>query len=211
MSRLLTDNLVYDGFEVDAAGDVAEALAKVQSFAPHLVLLDLMLRGGDGFDLCRELATRPARPPVIILSARGQKEDKVRGLNVGADDYVTKPFDLEELLARIHAVLRRQDAPQGPLVLGDVTVDFGKLKAFRGGSELSLSHREFRVLQYLAERPGRIVSRDELLQAVWGYREAPLTRAVDISIARLRRKIEPNPHHPLYIRTMHGDGYSLTP
>jgi len=211
MARLLHDNLVYDGFAVARASDASEALRQVQTFTPDLVLLDLMLPGGDGFDICRELSGRVPRPPLIILSARSQKEDKVRGLNLGADDYVTKPFDLEELLARIHAVLRRRESSVSQVTLGRVVVDFARHTATRDGAELTLSHRELHVLQYLAERAGKVVSRDELLQAVWGYREAPLTRAVDIAVARLRRKIEPDQRHPRFIRTMHGDGYSLTP
>ena len=211
MARLLHDNLVYEGFAVARAGDAPEALRQVQVFAPDLVLLDLMLPGGDGFEICRELSSRVPRPPVIILSARSQNDDKVRGLKLGADDYVTKPFELEELLARIDAVLRRRESPVSQVTLGDVKVDFVRRTATRGGVPLTLSHRELQVLHYLAERAGKVVSRDELLKAVWGYRDAPLTRAVDIVVARLRRKIEPDPRHPRFLRTMHGDGYSLIP
>jgi DNA-binding response OmpR family regulator len=211
LARVLCDNLVYDGFAVERTADAPGALAMVRSFVPDLVLLDLMLPGGDGFEVCRELAGRPSRPPIVILSARGRQQDKVRGLRLGADDYVAKPFDLEELLARIHAVLRRGESRLERLALGDVVVDFQKKAAWRSGSELPLSHRELQVLQHLAERAGRVVTRDELLQAVWGYRETPLTRAVDIAVARLRRKIEPDPRHPRFIRTLHGDGYCLTP
>jgi DNA-binding response OmpR family regulator len=211
LAGVLSDNLVHDGFQVECATDSRAALSRVETFAPDLVLLDLMLPDGIGFEICRTLSTRVRRPPVIILSARGHTDDVVRGLNLGADDYVTKPFDLQELLARIHAVLRRRESSLGPLKMGEVLVDFQRHQAMRQGALLSLSHLEMQVLHYLAERPGRAVSRDQLLQAVWGYRDAPVTRAVDISIARLRRKIEPDPRRPRYIRTLHGDGYCLTP
>jgi len=211
MARVLRDNLVYDGFLVECASDGPEALARVQTFSPDLILLDLMLPSTDGFEICQALSVRPARPPIIILSARGQQDDKVRGLKLGADDYVTKPFALEELLARVHAVLRRTETKIEPLVLGDVVIDFKAQRATRKKAALELSHKEYQVLQHLAERAGKVVSRDELLQAVWGYREAPLTRTVDIFIARLRRKIEPDPRRPRFIRTSHGDGYCLTP
>jgi DNA-binding response OmpR family regulator len=205
LARLLGDNLRYEGFLVERARTVAEASGLLASFGPDLLLLDLMLPGGDGLEICRELARRPRKPPVIIVSARGRKEDKVLGLDLGADDYVSKPFDLDELLARIRAVLRRGEPPRVErLTLGEVEIDFVARTATRAGRPLAFSHREFEILQYLAARAGKLVTRDELLQAVWGYREAPLTRAVDIAIARLRRKIDPP-----FIRTLHGDGYCL--
>jgi DNA-binding response OmpR family regulator len=212
LARLLTDNLCYEGFTVERTRDVPETMARLPVFAPDLLLLDLMLPVGDGLEICRELARRPARPPILILSARGRKEDKILGLDLGADDYVAKPFDLEELLARIRAVLRRREPPllEG-VTLGEIVIDFKTRSATRGGRPLPLGHRDLQILQYLGERTGKMVSRDELLKAVWGYREAPLTRAVDIAIARLRRKIEPDPREPRYIRTLHGDGYCLTP
>jgi DNA-binding response OmpR family regulator len=210
MARLLVDNLRFEGFAVEHARDVPETLSRLQSFAPDLVLLDLMLPGGDGLDICERLARQPERLPVIIVSARNKQEDKLRGLNVGADDYVTKPFDIAELLARIRAVLRRHDPYPEQLALGDVVVDFKTRAATRAGGPLPLTHKELQVLQYLAEHAGRLVSRDDLLKAVWGYRDVPLTRAVDIVIARLRRKIEPDFHQPRFIKTLHGDGYCLT-
>ena len=211
LARILHDNLEYDGFTVEHAEHRPDVFAKLQRFCPDLVLLDLMLPDADGFEICRDLCLRKERPPVIILSARSQKDDKVRGLNLGADDYVTKPFAIEELLARINAVLRRRGAPTETLTLGDAVIDLRARRATRQGKDLALTAREFEMLAFLAERAGRVVSRDELLHLVWGYREAPLTRTVDIAIARLRRKIEPDPHHPRFIRTVHGDGYSLTP
>jgi DNA-binding response OmpR family regulator len=210
-ARLLRDNLEYDGFQVECVGNGSEMMAAFQAFGPDLVLLDLTLPGSDGFDLCGALCQRRARPPIIIVSARSQQEDKVRGLDLGADDYVTKPFALKELLARVHAVLRRRGGTAERLALGRIVVDFRSHRAERNGVELALSHRELQILQYLAERPGLPVTRDELLRAVWGHQGMTLTRSVDLAIARLRRKIEPDPRHPRYIRTLHGDGYSLTP
>jgi DNA-binding response OmpR family regulator len=211
MARLLIDNLVYDGFIVEHASSAEKAAKTLERFKPELVLLDIMLPEADGFSFCRTVAARRERPLIIILSARSSKDDKVRGLDLGADDYVTKPFAFVELLARMRAVMRRRDLPVDALPLGDVVVDFRARRATRRGEDINLSQREIEVLQYLAERPGRLVTRDDLLHEVWGYRDAPLTRSVDISIARLRRKIEPDPHRPRFIRTMHGDGYCLTP
>jgi DNA-binding response OmpR family regulator len=210
MSRLLQDNFRYEGFTVECAVDGSEALKKAVAFKPDLVLLDLMLPGLNGFDVCQTLSAQPDRPAIIIITSRRQKDDKVRGLELGADDYVTKPFELDELLARAHAVLRRSHPKMDRMVLGDVVVDFQNLRASRGGESLNLQHREIELLRHLAEHAGKTVSREELLRLVWGYREAPLTRTVDICIARLRRKIEADPHHPRFIRTAHGDGYCLT-
>ncbi len=209
LARVLGDNLAFDGFEVALAADGGQALSLAASFAPDLVLLDLMLPGVDGFDVCRALSASQPRTPIIILTARAEKDDKIRGLELGADDYVTKPVALDELLARIHAVLRRTQPRDDRVWLGDVTVDVRAGRAERGGRDLELSHREVEVLRYLIERRGRVVGRDELLRAVWGYREVPVTRTVDNFIARLRRKIERDPHHPRHIRTAHGGGYCL--
>jgi DNA-binding response OmpR family regulator len=209
LALLLRDNLVYEGFAVERATDGEEALQKARTSRPDLVLLDLMIPGLDGFQVCRVLNNEFDRLPIIMLTARAQQEDKIRGLELGADDYVTKPFMLDELLARIHAVLRR--TARHPLIvkLGDVLVDFARLRASKGRIDLVLTPREFAVLRLLAEGAGSVVSRDELLKTVWGYREPPLTRTVDIFVARLRRKIEPDPQHPRFIRTAHGDGYCL--
>lgn len=211
IARLLRDNLEYEGFEVDWAATGQEALDKAQTYAPDLVLLDLMLPPGvDSYELCRTFSDVQGKA-VIIITARGQKDERIRGLRLGADDYIVKPFALDELLARIHAVLRRTSPRPDVLRLGDAEIDFRRLRATRAGEELTLTDREFEILRYLAGRVGRLVTRDELLQLVWGYKEAPVTRAVDSFIFRLRRKIEPDPHHPRYIRTAHGGGYRLTP
>ena len=207
--RMLRDNLVYEGFEVLCAKNGAEAIRMAREMLPDLVLLDLMIPAPDGFEVCRVLGSERRRLPIIILTARSQRDDKVRGLELGADDYVTKPFALEELLARIHAVLRRTRRHVQTLALGDTIVDFERMQAVRSGVPLALTPREFALLQYLAEHAGRAVTRDELLRTVWGY-ESNLSRTVDSFVARLRRKIEVDPHHPRFIRTVHGDGYGLT-
>ena len=207
--RLLRDNLVYEGFTVDCVSSGVDAVEKVRSARPDLVLLDVMIPDLNGFDVCRALSAERDRVPVIIITARTQQQDKVLGLRLGADDYVTKPFSLDELLARIHAVLRRSQRTIPTLTLGDVTIDFGRMQAFRKGAPLVLTPREFAVLQYLAEHAGQLVTREELLRVVWGYHDVPLTRTVDNFVARLRRKIERDPHHPQRLRTVHGDGYCL--
>jgi DNA-binding response OmpR family regulator len=212
IARLLRDNLNFEGFEVECTESGEDAVAAAKRFIPDLVVLDLMLPGGiDGFELCRTFSQASNRTAVIILTARGLRQDRVRGLKMGADDYVIKPFALDELLARVHAVLRRTQPRLEQVVLGDTVVDFTRLRATKGARELSLTDREFEILRHLAERQGKMVTRTELLHLVWGYPEAPTTRTVDSFMFRLRRKIEPDPHHPRYIRTAHGDGYRLTP
>ena len=210
LTRVLRDNLTFEGFDVESVADGGDALALARQFTPDLVLLDVNLPNQSGFALCEALRQK-SQVPIILLTAMGQKADKIRGLQLGADDYVTKPFELEELLARIHAVLRRSRTFDARLVLGDVVVDFSARTALRGTLELDLTHRDFEILQYLAARPHTIVSRDELLRAVWGYPDSAATRAVDHAIARLRKKIEEKPHRPRFIHTVHGDGYYLAP
>jgi DNA-binding response OmpR family regulator len=209
LTRVLSDNLTFEGFDVRSVSDGLQAQSVAREFSPDLVLLDVNLPGKSGFDLC-EVWRQRSQVPIILLTAMGQKGDKIRGLQLGADDYVTKPFDLEELLARIHAVLRRTSRFASRLTLGDVVVDFSARTATRGTTELELTHRDFEILQYLAAHPHSIVSRDELLKAVWGYPDTAATRAVDHAIARLRKKIEEKPHKPRYIHTVHGDGYYLS-
>jgi DNA-binding response OmpR family regulator len=209
LARVLRDNLVFEGYQVESVADGSLAINVARTFAPDLVVLDITLPGKSGLELC-QIWREGLRIPVILLTARAQKEDKLRGLKMGADDYVTKPFDLEELLARIHAVLRRARPTIDRLDLGAVRIDFVGLQAWNGKTAIELTYREFSLLRYLAERSDSIVHRDELLHEVWGFPESPNTRAVDHAIARLRRKIEPDPHHPQFIHTVHGDGYSLT-
>jgi two-component system response regulator VicR len=210
LARILRDNLVIDGFDVECVADGNRAVTLAHTFAPDLALLDVTLPGINGFDLCQRWS-QTRKFPIILLTARGQKADKLRGLSMGADDYVTKPFDLEELLARIHAVLRRTRRSVSSVMLGTILVDFERFQAWNGSEQLDLTYREFELLRYLAERPSVIVHRDELLRDIWRFPEAPPTRAVDHAIARLRKKIERDPHHPEFIHTVHGDGYCLTP
>lgn len=209
ITRLVRDNLTYEGFEVDCAADGDEAIAKARSFAPDLVLLDLTLPRMDGLTVCRALSGLRPKTAIVIVTARNRNEDKVRGLELGADDYITKPFALEELLARVHAVLRRTRPGLERLAFGDVVVDFRTHVAWKDGQRLALTTREFELLHYLADRPGQLVTRDELLRVVWGYSSTVLTRTVDNCVARLRRKIESDPRTPRFLLTMYGDGYAL--
>jgi DNA-binding response OmpR family regulator len=211
LGRVLRDNFEYAGFEVAWATDGNLAVGAARDFAPDLILLDIMLPGSaSGFELCGVLR-QGGRTPIIILTAKGHKADKLRGLRLGADDYITKPFDIEELLARAHAVLRRTRPTVDRLALGSVSIDFRTHLVTDGHRVLHLTHRELELLRYLAERQDHVVFRNELLREVWGYPEAPSTRSVDHAIARLRKKIEPDAHHPKFIHTVHGDGYCLTP
>ena len=210
LARVLRDNLTFDGFDVEWVANGNLALTKTSTFNPDLVVLDITLPGRDGFEICSALRQR-GRIPILMLTARGQKADKLKGLDLGADDYVTKPFDLQELLARVRAVLRRTRPSYDALTMGAVTVDFVSQTAACANSRLHLTHREFEILQYLAERPGEVVERSVLLREVWGYQQTPFTRLVDNAIARLRKKIEPDLHQPQFIHTVRGDGYILTP
>ena len=210
LARVIADNLRFEGYQVVSTHRGDEAMGRARSFCPDLVLLDVMLPNRSGFDLCSILRDG-GRVAVIILSALSQRSDKLRGLNLGADDYITKPFDLPELLARIRAVLRRSNRRLDRIVLGPITIDFTALRATGPHGEVHLTHREFEILRYLAERQDRFVRRDELLREVWGFPDVlDSTRSVDHAIVRLRKKIEPDPHDPQFIRTVHGDGYCLT-
>ena len=210
LARVLRDNLVFEGFEVEHAGDGHLAVTVARQFSPDLVILDVMLPGRDGFELCG-LLRQGGATPIIMLTARSQKADKLKGLQLGADDYVTKPFDIEELMARVRAVLRRARPAVERVALGDVIVDLRQRAVTRGGGALHLTHLEFELLRYLLERQGRVVYRHELLREIWGYPDAPSTRSVDNAVARLRKKIEPDPGRPRYLHTVRGDGYTITP
>ena len=209
LSAIVRENLLFEGFEVDSVADGGRALARAGEFRPDLVVLDVMLPGVNGFDLCGEF--RRYGTPILMVSARSQHIDKVRGLNLGADDYITKPFELDEFLARVNAILRRAQPNADILLLGPVRIDFASRLATRGSQEIHLTHREFCLLKYLAERPGRVVSRDDLLRHVWEYPAPGITRAVDHAINRLRGKIEPDAQQPQFIHTAVGIGYLLTP
>jgi two-component system alkaline phosphatase synthesis response regulator PhoP len=208
----LTDRLTAEGYDVQSAGDGPTGLERASREAWDVILLDVMLPGRSGFDVCRDLRQRGLTTPIIMLTARGQVVDRVLGLKLGADDYLTKPFDMEELLARIEVQLRRAAATTSGASLyrfGDIVVDSRTAEVTRAGTLLDLSAREFLLLKYFTEHRGATLSREQLLNEVWGYRSMPSTRTVDVHVAWLRQKIEPNPRHPQYILTVHGLGYKF--
>ena len=211
----LKDVLTFKDYEVLTATDGEAGYIAAVEKNPDLIVLDVMLPKMDGFTLCRKLRDKGNKTPVLMLTARGEEPDKVQGLDYGADDYVTKPFSLPELLARIRALLRRQSGEEGErtppdsLRIGDISLDFKKYEAFKGELELSLSPKEYSILRYLATRVGDVVTRDELLDEVWGYEQFPTTRTVDNHIAQLRTKIEKDPSDPRFLITVHGVGYRL--
>ena len=211
MASGLRDNLEFEGYVVRIACDGEEALASAAESAPDLILLDLMLPRRNGLDVCRELRRRGLSIPIIMLTARSQETDKVVGLELGADDYVTKPFSVRELVARVHVQLRRI-ASEGSVEhfrFGEIELDFKRHHAARGGRLLHLTAREFDLLRYFVRRRGETVSRDELLDKVWGMGAYPLSRTVDNHIAKLRQKIERLPADPEYLITVHGLGYKF--
>jgi two-component system alkaline phosphatase synthesis response regulator PhoP len=208
----LSDRLTREGYAVDSAADGESGLERASKEPFDLLLLDLMLPRMSGFDVCRELRKRGIETPVIMLTARGQVVDKVVGLKLGADDYVTKPFEMAELLARVEAHLRRAPVALHPAegyVFGDIRVDFRRAEATKDGQPLELSAREFQLLRYFLEHRGATLTREELLNEVWGYNSMPSTRTVDVHVAWLRQKVEPNPRHPQFILTVHGMGYKF--
>ena len=208
----LTDRLTREGYAVETSADGESALERAASEPFDLVLLDVMLPRLNGFDALRELRKRGIETPVIMLTARGQVVDKVVGLKLGADDYVTKPFEMMELLARIEAKLRRAPAAAHPLEgyqFGTVRVDVRRAEVTKDDAPLNLSAREFQLLRYFIEHRGATLTREELLNEVWGYNSMPSTRTVDVHVAWLRQKIEPNPRHPQFILTVHGLGYKF--
>ncbi len=208
----LTDRLASEGYRVETAGDGDSALARATAEPFDLVLLDVQLPGRNGFDVCRDLRQRGVQVPVLMLTARSQVVDRVVGLKLGADDYLTKPFEMIELLARVEALLRRArgaPAEAGVHHLGDLRIDLPRAEVTRGGTPVPLSTLELKLLGYLLENPGRVIPRDELLDRVWGYDAAAQTRTVDVHVASLRQKIEPNPAHPRHVVTVHRLGYKL--
>ena len=212
----LTDRLAAEGYDVDDAGDADTALRTATTGQFDAILLDVMLPGGNGFDICRTLRQRGIGTPILMLTARGQVIDRVVGLKLGADDYLVKPFDMAELLARVEALLRRTARQPGSgggtdtYRFANILVDFRKAEVMKEGEALELSAREFKLLRYFIEHRGATLSRDELLNEVWGYNAMPSTRTVDVHIAWLRQKLEDNPRHPQHILTMHGLGYKFT-
>ena len=211
MLRGLEDNLQFEGYQTVTAGDGKKGLTLALSEAPDLILLDVMMPGMSGWDLCRELRRRGLDVPVIMLTARGEEVDRVLGLELGADDYVTKPFSLRELMARIRAVLRRPGPRQKfeEFAFGSVRVHLRARQAFKGGQEVRLTRKEFDLLRYLVEHPGEVITRDRLLDEVWGYERFPTTRTVDTHVLRLRRKFEADADRPVWILTLHGHGYKF--
>ena len=208
----LTDRLRSDGYEVGTASDGHAGLERATREHWDVILLDVMLPGANGFDVCRDLRQRGVTTPVIMLTARGQVVDKVLGLRLGADDYVTKPFDMLELSARMEVQMRRRavsGSAATQYAFGDVAVDFRQAEVRRDGQLLDLSAREFLLLKYFIEHREATLTRDELLNEVWGYHSMPSTRTVDVHVAWLRQKIEPNSRHPQYVLTVHGLGYKF--
>jgi two-component system KDP operon response regulator KdpE len=215
--RTLRANLIARGYDVTSAETGEEALAAVLSHAYDLVILDLMLPGLSGLDVCRDLRAQSA-VPILVLSARGEERAKVRALDLGADDYLTKPFGMDELLARVRALLRRPpvapgsaDAESGTLHAGDLAVDLARRQAWRDDALLDLTPREFDVLAYLVRHAGKVATHRVLLADVWGPDYSSETQYLRVFINRLRRKIEPDPAHPTYIVTEPGVGYRLLP
>jgi DNA-binding response OmpR family regulator len=208
----LKDNFEYEGYDVMVARDGREGLTRALADRPDVILLDIMLPKMSGLDVCRELRNQGLDTPVIMLTARGQEIDKVIGLEMGADDYVTKPFSIKELLARVRAQLRRATrkvAEVEAYTFGEVALNFKRYEATRGGNALELSPREFELLKYFIQHRGETITRDQLLDDVWGYDNYPFTRTVDNHIAKLRQKVEAVPADPKYIITVHRVGYKF--
>jgi two-component system alkaline phosphatase synthesis response regulator PhoP len=213
MAVALHDGFAYEGYEVAVARDGEAGLRLARDSSPELMILDVMLPKMTGLEVCKILRAEGSELPIIMLTARGQEIDKVLGLKLGADDYVTKPFSFMELMARVEAVLRRT-RPGGRAAhakhhFGDVVVDLDRHEASKAGEALELTPREFRLLGYLLEHRGEVVSREELLDAVWGYDTIPFTRTVDTHIAKLRKKVEDDPSDPRHIITVHRLGYKF--
>ena len=209
MVRGLEDNLRFEGYQTLSAGNGKDGLALALKEAPDLILLDIMMPQMSGWDLLRALRQKGLDVPVIMLTARAEEVDRVLGLELGADDYVTKPFSLRELLARVRAVLRRPGPRQKfeEFAFGEVRIHLRGRQVFKGGKEVRLTRKEFDLLRYLVEHRGEVITRDRLLDEVWGYERYPTTRTVDTHILRLRQKFEKDPERPAYILTAHGQGY----
>ncbi|PSL45916.1 two-component system response regulator VicR [Salsuginibacillus halophilus] len=215
IADILDFNLQKEGFEVEVAYDGNEAVEKAHAFLPDLVLLDIMLPHKDGMEVCRELR-KSFDMPIIMLTAKDAEIDKVLGLELGADDYVTKPFSTRELIARVKANLRRQQnvpeddgKPNGSIRIGDLVIDPDAYMVTKQGDKVDLTHREFELIHYLARHMGQVMTREHLLQAVWGYDYFGDVRTVDVTVRRLREKVEDNPSYPNWIITRRGVGYYL--
>jgi DNA-binding response OmpR family regulator len=218
MSMGLRDNLQFEGYAVTLAGTGEEGLRLALDVRPQLILLDVMLPGIDGFEVCRRLRAKGIAAPILMLTARGQEIDKVRGLELGADDYITKPFGVRELLARIKAALRRsqiaearEEAAPAEVTIGTARVSFLAGTIARGRRELPMGHYESEILRMLMAVPGKVIERSTILLEVWGLENEPMNRSVDNHIVSLRRKIEEDPARPRHIVTVHGFGYKFVP
>lgn len=212
MRRGLEDNLEIEGYRVVSAATMREGRVAAMKRNPDLIIVDVMLPDGDGIELCKQLRAEGRSEPIIMVTAKGAEMDKVLALETGADDYVVKPFSLRELLARIHAQLRRsqiQEPLQGPVRVGAAQIDFQGHRLTREGRLLETSAKEIELLRYLVNHRGEVISRDALLAAVWGHESGIVTRTVDNFIVRLRRKLEPDPANPQFLLTVHGRGYKL--
>ena len=210
----LTDRLVSEGFEVESATDGMSGYEAALGGSFDLMILDVMLPKKNGYDVARDLRQKGIDTPILMLTAKGETIDKVLGLKLGADDYLTKPFEVLELLARIEALLRRSSNPTNGSTaeifrFGAISIDFRRAEVLKAGDRIDLSAMEFKLLHYLIENQGNVHSRDQLLDAVWGYDAMPTTRTVDVHIAWLRQKLEENPRHPQFIQTVHGLGYKF--
>ena len=206
----LRDNFEFEGYQVITARDGVEGLQRALDESPDLVVLDVMMPRMSGLEVCKQLRAKRGSIPIIMLTARGQEVDKVVGLELGADDYVTKPFSIRELLARVKAVLRRTSVvpkDQDRRSFGEVEVDLRKCRVLKSGQVIDISSKEFELLKYFIVHSGETLSRDRLLEDVWGYDNYPTTRTVDTHLVRLRQKLEPNPDQPQYFLTVHGTGY----
>jgi DNA-binding response OmpR family regulator len=212
--RTVADNLLFDKYEVITAMDGEAAYVLQHAQQPDLIVLDLMLPRLSGLELCRRLRTEDVHVPVLMLTARSEEADRVLGLDIGADDYVVKPFSVPELMARIRALLRRASSAAGlpaTLKFGQVEIDFRRHTALRGGHTVEMTRKEFALLRFLASREDTVLTRDELLNKVWGLEAYPVTRTVDNHIAGLRAKLEADPARPTHIQTVHGVGYKFVP
>jgi len=208
----LRDNFEFEGYQVITAGDGVAGLERAIAESPDLVILDVMMPRMSGLDVCKQLKSKRPSIPIIMLTARGQEVDKVVGLELGADDYVTKPFSIRELLARVKAVMRRaRSVPKtdDKYAFGEVEVNVRSCQVLRKGQAIEFSSKEFELLKYFLIHTGEILSRDRLLEDVWGYDRFPTTRTVDAHIVRLRQKVEPKPEEPRFILTVHGTGYKF--
>ena len=208
----LRDNFEFEGYQVLSAMDGVSGLERALADSPDLVILDVMMPRMSGLDVCKQLKSKRPAIPIIMLTARGQEIDKVVGLELGADDYVTKPFSIRELLARVKAVLRRVESltkVKDRYTFGDVEVNLQSCQVSRRGRSLDFSSKEFDLLKYFLSHPGEAITRDRLLEEVWGYDKFPTTRTVDAHIVRLRQKLEPKPDDPRFFLTVHGTGYKF--